>query len=493
MVRDFDILPDMVLAVSATDAWLEFFGRLHPALLHFPIALGVVSALVELWGSIRRRAAPSPFALTAVWFAAILAVLTAGSGWFNADYEGKSLDLNLFLHRWIGIASASLLLVLAVVGSVIRSNPKTRLAGAWRMVLLATAGALAFTGHLGGEMVYGTGYVTDALWTAIDKTERVQRESAAKEVLGELGMVPCPPAETPVPNAIVAPGLTPIAKVDFDQQIVPILKAHCYECHGNGKHKGGVYLDDFRAMTSERKGKWVVKPGDVSASLMIRNVELPLEDDEAMPPEGARVPATEVALLREWIAQGAQGPAVVSPGAVSESRWSIPERSLTSDELARIASATRSLEDLGVIVLPIADGSSNYEANASLASPPIGDEQFKNFEPLAGVLVALNLSKSAVTDAVGPAMAAFKSLRVLRIDHTAVGDAFALDISVADAMPNLDSVNFVATGLTDRGLESLAKIKTLRKLCIWSSQTSTAGVARFRAARPDVRLIDGRE
>lgn len=503
----------MMLAASAIDAWLEFVGRLHPALLHFPIALGIVAAIVELWCAVRRNPGPSSFALTAVWFAAIIAIATATSGWFNAEFEEKGLTINLFLHRWIGIASAGLLLVLAISGSMIRSRPKSTLSGAWRMTLLGTAGALGFTGHLGGSMVYGDGYITDALWSAIDQTEKSQRDSATSEAGAQLGIVeprqvqpdqaqpdqvqpdqvqPAAVAtKAPVPVAGASAG---VATIDFAKQIVPILQAHCYECHGNGKHKGGVHLDDWTMMTTERKGQWVVKPGDIAASLMIRNVELPLENDEAMPPDGDRVPANEIALLREWISQGAPGGPFASPGAVSERRWSIPERSLTPDEISRIHAATSALAQIGVIVVPIAQGSSNYEANASLASPRISDVQLRMFEPLAQFLVALNLAQGAITDAAGSVLEQFQSLRTLRLDHTLAGDQVAESLArIPGGLLQLESINFVATPLTDQGLRALARIKTLRKVYVWSSKTTPAGAEQFRLVRPEVQLIDGRE
>src|SRR5690348_9109970 len=32
----------------------------------------------------------------------------------------------------------------------------------------------------------------------------------------------------------------------FRHDVQPFLEAHCYKCHGNGKHKGDVVLDSFK-------------------------------------------------------------------------------------------------------------------------------------------------------------------------------------------------------------------------------------------------------
>lgn len=483
------MLSRMMFAAAPVEAWLEFVGTLHPALVHFPIALGIVAAIVEIWRAIRREPDLSPFALTAIWFAAVIAVFAATSGWYSAQFEGKDLTLSLFLHRWIGIGSAALLLILAVSGSFIRTRATSSRTGTWRMGLLAAAGAIGFVGHLGGTMVYGDGYITDALWNAIEQTELAQREGAALRAKAELGIVE---STKEAPQAIVAAQTDPVGvvQIDFAKQILPILEARCYACHGRGKGKGGVRLDDLKRSTTERKGEWVVKPGDPSQSLMMRNIQLPADDENAMPPEGDRVPSAEIELIRQWIEQGARGEEGVSPGAVSDHRWSLPERLLTAEELARIRAATEVLSRLEVRVAPLAQGSPYFEADASGALPPIGDGQLVAFAALADFLVTLNLAHSAVSDSIGGSLVQLRSLRALRLDHTAAGDQVAANLA---KMPHLESINFVATPLTDTGLSALVQLKSLRNLYVWSSQTTSGGVSAFRVARPDVKLIDGRE
>ena len=144
----------------------------------------------------------------------------------------------------------------------------------------------------------------------------------------------------------------------------------------------------------------------------------------------------------------------------------------------------------GVTVQPLAQGSSNYEANASLAAPPIGDVQVEKLVSLADFLVVLNLANSAISDLVGSIIVQFQSLRVIRLDHTQAGDQVAAQLA---GMQKLESINFVSTKLTDAGLASLTKLKSLRRLYIWSSQTTPEGSKQFRLARPDVQLIDGQE
>jgi hypothetical protein len=89
------------------------------------------------------------------------------------------------------------------------------------------------------------------------------------------------------------------AKVDFSHTIVPILKAHCVECHGGHRHEG-----DFSINTREeiiRSGE--VAPGNVADSHLI---DLVTSDDktERMPKDKPALSAADVKALRDWIEEG---------------------------------------------------------------------------------------------------------------------------------------------------------------------------------------------
>ena len=88
--------------------------------------------------------------------------------------------------------------------------------------------------------------------------------------------------------------------IDFAHQIVPILKEHCSECHGGDESKGGfsintraLFLDDETAV-----------PGKADESYFIELL-LETDPDYMMPPEKKpRLPAAEIALLKQWVNEG---------------------------------------------------------------------------------------------------------------------------------------------------------------------------------------------
>jgi hypothetical protein len=105
--------------------------------------------------------------------------------------------------------------------------------------------------------------------------------------------------------------------VDFEKQILPILKTSCFKCHekeheDNGKikkPKGGLRLDGAAVIMKggkENPNENVVA-GKPDSSWLLKTMALPESDELAMPPEGKgdRVSAADQALIKKWIASGA--------------------------------------------------------------------------------------------------------------------------------------------------------------------------------------------
>lgn len=97
---------------------------------------------------------------------------------------------------------------------------------------------------------------------------------------------------------IVGSGHVVAADPDFERDIVPILKVHCYGCHGNtGKPKGGLNLAKF-AITADTIGAGAVW-GDVLAS--VRSGD--------MPPDGKpKLTTAEKNMLIKWLDKALAAP-----------------------------------------------------------------------------------------------------------------------------------------------------------------------------------------
>jgi mono/diheme cytochrome c family protein len=92
--------------------------------------------------------------------------------------------------------------------------------------------------------------------------------------------------------------------VDFETEVLPIFKTHCFECHGPETQKSGFRLDlRSAAMTGGTEGVAIL-PNKPDESPLIQYIGLPKGDDLRMPPKGAGLAAAEILKLREWVASG---------------------------------------------------------------------------------------------------------------------------------------------------------------------------------------------
>ena len=108
---------------------------------------------------------------------------------------------------------------------------------------------------------------------------------------------------------VLSAGPAAAAPVDFGRDVLPVLKAHCFDCHGPDRQRGGLRLDSRPAAVAGGDTGPSLVPGKPAESELLRRVGLPGDDPEAMPPRGDRVPAAAVASLTRWIEAGAAWPA----------------------------------------------------------------------------------------------------------------------------------------------------------------------------------------
>jgi ankyrin repeat protein len=124
--------------------------------------------------------------------------------------------------------------------------------------------------------------------------------------VGGLAVIPTPSHQASSEVAAAQTKLPPAAsrKVDYKQDIQPLLAQKCYSCHGPDVQQAGLRLD--MRQNALRGGDYgpVIKIGDSAASKLIHRV---VDGDGGlqMPPTGP-LSDDEIGLLRAWIDQGAE-------------------------------------------------------------------------------------------------------------------------------------------------------------------------------------------
>ena len=98
------------------------------------------------------------------------------------------------------------------------------------------------------------------------------------------------------------------AATSFDQ-VRPVLEASCVHCHGSQRMAGMpsfASTRDLAALTGPGK---IIVPGAPEQSRFFQVVAMSDSDIGAMPPTGHALAPGEVAVLKAWIAGGAELPA----------------------------------------------------------------------------------------------------------------------------------------------------------------------------------------
>lgn len=110
---------------------------------------------------------------------------------------------------------------------------------------------------------------------------------------------------------------------EFAKDIQPILAKHCLECHGPDKQRGSFRLDLKAAALKGGDSGLAIIPTNSANSPLIAHITAPADDELAMPPKGHRVSASDVALLRDWIDQGAIWPDALAGADPRLQHWSV--------------------------------------------------------------------------------------------------------------------------------------------------------------------------
>ncbi len=102
-------------------------------------------------------------------------------------------------------------------------------------------------------------------------------------------------------------------KVDFTNQVKPILEAACTHCHGADKDKGDFRLHTKEDLIKGNENGPGLTAGDIKKSALYTTLILPHDDDMVMPPEKeGLLDPSQIAVIKSWIEQGADWPAGVT-------------------------------------------------------------------------------------------------------------------------------------------------------------------------------------
>jgi uncharacterized membrane protein len=416
--------------------WLQFIGRFHPLLVHFPIALFLLVPILEMVG----RSSGFSHLRLSVSFVLALGTLGATSaailGWClgrSGGYSGRLITQ----HMWGGVALSMVCWVCWLLRTRLREPGIT-----YVVALSLGAGLVAWTGYRGGQLSLGPNHLT---------------EHMPNELRNLLGVAP--DGEASVSNAD--------PNTFYGARIQPIFSARCVNCHGADKQKGKLRLDSYRALMRGGKDGVVIQSGNIQNSDLFRRITLPASHDDFMPKGKQPLTADQVKAIELWIGAGASGTLAVDaiknapPGSPAPAEVKVEEidPAVVARLRSPIAPAVGQLQKQFPNILDYdSRGSADLRLNASLLGSKFGDRELEAFAPVSEHIVFADFSRTSISDHSAAMIAAMKRLRVLRVMDTRLTDATLLRL---DSLDQLESLNIYGTPVTAAVLPTIAKLPKL--------------------------------
>ncbi len=106
-------------------------------------------------------------------------------------------------------------------------------------------------------------------------------------------------------NTPVASAAPPDATAHFEKKVRPVLVEKCVSCHGPDKQKGGLRVDSRAALLAGGERGAALVPRKPAESLLLH--ALAHDGELKMPPKN-KLPAAEIAAIKEWVQSGAPWP-----------------------------------------------------------------------------------------------------------------------------------------------------------------------------------------
>lgn len=446
----------------------QFIGHFHPLLVHLPIGILLIALLLQ-WLSGREKYsafyAPVPFLLLCGMLSAIAACISGYLLSLSDDYTNDVVGW----HKWMGISVAVISVLLYLKERKIKFARRVRFLPAILFVLIM------ITGHLGGMLTHGSDYLSEPF------VDIFSESSSGTAII------------KPLPDVQEA--------VAYQDIIQPILQTRCYSCHGPGKQKGKLRLDDSVSIMKGGEDGAVVEAHRAEESEMIKRMLLPIDNDDHMPPREKPQPTeSQVNLIRWWIADGAEfnkkvknmnqpeslKPELLALQEVPEIKIKkvvVPEAPV---EKAGVA-VLEQLKDKGIIILPVAK-ESNYLSANFITHGTITKEDLDLLLSLKKQLIWLRMGYTDVNDEKMAQLKQLPNLMRLSIEHTAVSDK---GIAELKANAKLQYLNIVGTNISANGLNQLKDLKELRDVYAYRTKVVPAECKELTSALPEIKIETG--
>ncbi len=413
--------------------WLQPLGRMHPLVLHFPIAFIVLLVILNILKNQIDAISFQKINRFLVLITAFTTILATIMGLFLSK-EGDSTDL-LNLHKWIGVAITFLIYGLTFI-------KKDKI---FKSVLYIGFISVIFAGHYGAGLTHGTNFITEPLKKA---------------------------------EVVIINENTPI----FQGFVKPILDAKCIACHNSEKQKGDLDMSSFdKIMLGGKDGElWVSKNPEESA--LLKRAHLPKEHKKHMPPEGKKqLTKGEIKLLNAWIKQGANEKLTLSQLPKNDTLGLIISNRLAAikqKEKPKYTFNFANKKDIDALKNPFSTIIQKSPASPAIDVVIYGRQTYKpefltDLSKIKEQVVSLNLSFLPIDKSSTKFISSLNNLEDLLLNFT---DVNTDDLADLKACSNLKTLGLSGTQVDFEISGILKQLPKLNKVFLWNTPISESEI-----------------
>ena len=436
--------------------WLQVVGRMHPMVLHFPVALVILYALTMLVFLFRK--AKTDDSITHIidlllLLAAFSSVCTALAGLFLSREEGYDPEA-LQWHKWSGVGVAVFTLGWYYFSKHLQAKKIVSL-----LTSMVAIALISFAGHQGAGITHGQNFLLAPM---------------------------LPEKKQPVVSVEEA--------IVFDHMVKPILETKCQSCHNNKKAKGELVMETEELLLKGGKHGKLWDSTEVDLGLLLRRVHLPLEAKKHMPPQGKpQLTDEEVEIISQWIHKGSDFKLKVADLPSGDTLVQLAHSIFTAAEMASYdfdeadPATVENLNTVNRVVIAEALGSPALSVNF-FNSNLFHTDQLKDLSKIKKQVVTLDLAKMPIKDEDLKIISEFENLRRLNLSFTAITGATLPELS---KLKFLKSLSLSGTKVTAEHLKHLQSFPELKTVYTWNTPIAATDIDKIKQEATKIRFETG--
>ena len=443
----------------------EFLGSLHPLVVHLPIGFIILTLLVNILIKTKNNSVKR--IITIGWFFTFISGgIAALFGWFLSD-NNYYLESQINIHKWSGIAFVVITFLIWILRALNFNLTKSfnRISNLTILILIL------ITGHYGGEMTHGKGYLVKGL--PFISQNKIPTVFLSKKIN--------------FPDSIYV----------FEDLIYPVFKEKCIACHNNKQEYGGLNMSEYEYIIKGGNSGLGIQKGNPYKSLIYKRVSMSQNEANFMPPAGNPLSFDQVAVLKWWIDNGAKLKTPLTKLRNDKNILSMVEEKYKLDLREKSYIETLNLTPIDENKLEVFRDEKYHwrflDSKKSLLDVKfIGKKITRNdielLTQLKDHVIWLNLSNCQLKDELLSFLSQFPNLTRLRIQNNKLTDKC---IIYTKDIKNLRELNVYGTEVTDASFNIFSKMKNLEKIFLWNSKVTPIGIQKFKTQNPTIEIIGG--